>query len=146
MYSLGTNIQQFSVLLCRHSFLNSSVSFQCSLRSFNDRKMIRRPLKKFKPTTSMKELEEFEEEDLYQSKLSQARKVAGFSHELVTKRSKKTQPTKLAASTKKIETGRNCNFLIIYNVNQFRHFCTYKIIVAPSFLVILKTFLIIILT
>ena len=109
MYSLRMNINQFSAILTRNTFFNSSVAFPCSVRNFNDRKLIRKPLKKFKPTTSMKELEEFEEEDLYESKLNQARKVAGFSHELVTPRSKKMEPTKLAPSTKKLETSRNCN-------------------------------------
>jgi hypothetical protein len=41
------------------------------LRAISERRLIRKPLKKFKPTTDMKELQEVTDDDFYQSQLSQ---------------------------------------------------------------------------
>ena len=102
MFSLRANIRQILVL-GRHS-RSPALPFECSSRSFNDRRQfVRKPLKKFRPTTSMKELQEFDENDFYESKLKQARKIAGESHEIITPRSKSQIPAKMATSTKKIE-------------------------------------------
>ena len=102
MFSLRANVRQILVL-GRHC-QPSAIPVQCGSRSFNDlRQLVRKPLKKFRPTTSMKELQEFDENDFYDSKLKQARKIAGESHEIITPRSKSQIPAKMATSTKKIE-------------------------------------------
>jgi hypothetical protein len=54
----------------------------------------------------MRELEEYEDEELYQSKLNQARAVTGKSFELITPRTRKSDSKIVASSTKKIEQGR----------------------------------------
>ncbi len=54
----------------------------------------------------MKEFQEIDENDFYESKLKQARKIAGETHEIITPRSKSQNPVKLATSTKKIEQNQ----------------------------------------
>ena len=75
-------------------------------RQVSDKRLIRKPLKKFKPTTSMKHLEELEEDDFYESQLKQARRIADVSHELIVPKSRRKEPVKLATSEKKIGKGR----------------------------------------
>lgn len=104
MFSLRANVRQIFILgrHCRPVY-----PIQCGSRSFNDgRQIVRKPLKKFRPTTSMKELKEIDENDFYESKLKEARKIAGETHEIITPRSKSQNPVKLATSTKKIEQNQ----------------------------------------
>ena len=105
MYCLRANITHLSNL-SRASFLSNVEPLSCSLRFFNDKRLVRKPLKKFKPTTSMKELEEYEDAEMYQSKLNQARAVTGKSFELITPRTRQPNSKIVASSSKKIEQGK----------------------------------------
>ena len=101
MYNLRSGFKQLSILSRNNVFKNL---FEPG-RPISDRRLIRKPLKRFKPTTGMKELQEVNDDEFYESQLSQAQKVAGLSHELVMPRSKQAPSHKFASTTKKIEKG-----------------------------------------
>ncbi len=104
MFSIVNNLKQFTVL-SRNSVLKNLCE---PTRQISDRRLVRKPLKKFKPTTSMKELIEVDsdDDDFYESKLKEARKIAEVSHKLILPRSaKKLEPAKFATTPKKVEKG-----------------------------------------